>query len=69
MTSYASPHCMWCQHLREGLTCDGFPERIPDDILESRDGHTRARQGDNGTAFQLRRGMKDEWVGLRRDKG
>lgn len=47
------PMCMGCQHLHQGfvLTCDAFPARIPDDILDSRVDHRQPVKGDHGIQF------------------
>ena len=52
MTSYPAPICYTCSHLREEMTCEAFPEGIPDDILESRADHRQPYPGDNGIHYE-----------------
>jgi hypothetical protein len=46
-----------------------YPERIPDGILFEEDGHRTPYKGDGGVIFELKPGVKDEWVGLTRRGG
>jgi hypothetical protein len=44
MTSIVAPMCLWCRHYhrhpnRTRLTCDAYPQGIPDAIIESRADH------------------------------
>ena len=55
MTVFA-PSCMTCVHYhRQGLplTCDAFPERIPDLIWIKGDPHTSPVPGDHGIVYKL----------------
>ncbi len=42
--------CNHCQHKRNGITCDAFPEGIPMEILRSGE-HFTSVPGDNGIVF------------------
>jgi hypothetical protein len=55
------PHCLWCKHLKPGLNCDAFPERIPDAIIDGLDSHVAAYPGDHGIRFELKDGDVDTW--------
>ena len=57
MTSYVTPMCMVCARFDRdgpGLTCEAYPRRIPDAILESRADHRLPQPGDGGKQFVLR---------------
>lgn len=54
--STAAPICAGCRRLRKRefgdvLTCAAFPDRIPDDILDSRADHRKPHEGDHGLTF------------------
>ena len=54
--SVAAPICAGCRRLRkrefgEVLACDAFPDRIPDDILDSSADHRKPHAGDHGLTF------------------
>ncbi len=55
MTTYAPPICTGCTRFRndddERLTCDAFPDGIPDAILTSEADHRKAYKGDQGLRF------------------
>ena len=50
------PVCTKCKHFHEdderGLTCDAFPEGIPDSILVDGDKHEGPVEGDHGIRFE-----------------
>jgi hypothetical protein len=43
--------CLSCRHLRDGLTCDAFPDRIPVAILDGRADHHQPYPSDHGIQF------------------
>jgi hypothetical protein len=46
------PLCLDCTHLRPGLTCTAFPDRIPVAILDGRVDHHQPYPGDHGIQFE-----------------
>lgn len=56
--------CQICRHHRPGrdtsLTCDAFPERIPQAILEWEADHRQPYEGDGGIRFELRDDLPPE---------
>jgi hypothetical protein len=45
--------CPACKHLRPGLTCDAFPDRmIPEAILTGRFDHRKPFPGDRGIRYE-----------------
>jgi hypothetical protein len=52
MTSVLTPMCYTCIHLQPGMTCDAFPEGIPDEIAESAADHRLPYPGDNGIQYE-----------------
>lgn len=53
------PACVDCLYFRmesQGITCDAFPEGIPDAILMGSD-HTAPYPGDGGVRFRARPGL------------
>ena len=52
----AAPVCLGCKHFhreaKEGLTCDAFPEGIPDSILQGDSDHREPVEGDHGIQFE-----------------
>ena len=54
--SVGAPICVFCRRLHkrafgEALTCDAFPDRIPDDILVSKADHRQPFKDDQGKTF------------------
>jgi len=52
-----SPVCLECKHFhadrdKPGLTCDAFPEGIPDSILIQGNDHKSPVAGDHGIRFE-----------------
>lgn len=62
MTIGPRSQCMACVHLRprlgmsEPLTCDAFPDRIPDAIYDNDLDHRRPIRGDHGIQFEAKAG-------------
>lgn len=54
MTILPQPACMTCRHYRrhEPVTCDAFPDRIPDLVWLEGDPHTGPIPGDHGIRFE-----------------
>jgi hypothetical protein len=49
--------CHLCKHLHKGdLTCDAFPDAIPNDILSSIIDHRKPFPNDNGIMFEPKNG-------------
>ena len=46
--------CAYCLHRRRDITCDAFPDGIPDEILDMEDDHLESFEGDNGIQFEPR---------------
>lgn len=51
MTSVPPPICFGCKHFRDMWTCDAFPDRIPQEIIESEHDHRTPFKGDHGIQF------------------
>ncbi len=63
MTTVSPPICLYCKHLRkDGLTCEAFPERIPQTILESEHDHRKPYNGDKGIRFDSTGAKGDRYV-------
>ena len=66
MTTPSPPICLDCTHFHEdneeALTCDAFPDGIPDAIIFSEHDHREPYERDNGIRFEPRKpsGGKDE---------
>jgi len=48
--------CLICKHYHlesEGVSCDAFPESIPDEIVEGQVTHDRPYDGDHGLVFEM----------------
>ncbi len=46
-------NCMLCKHLnKDGISCDAFPDVIPQDILANVFDHRKPWPGDNGILFE-----------------
>jgi hypothetical protein len=52
MTTGGAPICMWCKHLRDGMTCAAFPDGIPEDIIFSNHDHRKPYEEDHGIQFE-----------------
>jgi hypothetical protein len=52
MTSVPPPICGICKHFRGPWTCDAFPKRIPNEIIESKHDHREPYPGDHGIRFE-----------------
>ena len=68
MTTYAHPFlCLWCPRLHgrdEGpmpaeLSCDAYPESIPDKIVNNEVDHREPVKGDSGLRFEPIAGLTD----------
>ena len=58
MTTGPAPMCMSCKRLSDaGLTCEAFPDGIPDAILFSEHDHREPFKGDHGLLYERRPGM------------
>lgn len=62
MTTGPGSQCLIaCAHLRDGdldapITCDAFPQGIPDAILDNEVDHRQPVDGDHGIQFQAKPG-------------
>lgn len=56
MTSIVPVQCRACAHLREGNTCDAYPQQIPDAIAMFGRDHREAYPGDHGVRYAQRPG-------------
>ena len=66
MTSILPPMCMWCSRLTDspgpGYTCEAYPDRIPDEIIEGEWDHRLPKPGDRGLQFVPRDAAEpQEW--------
>ena len=55
MVSIIAPPCMYCARFRRaerGLTCDPYPDGIPDAIVDTRIDHRDPQPGDNWLRFE-----------------
>lgn len=56
---YAPPICLKCKHYHRDkvneLTCEAYPDGIPDEILQSVVDHTESYEGDHGIQFEERK--------------
>jgi len=43
--------CPTCQHYRGALTCEAFPEGIPDEIVSGMNPHTSPVKGDHALRY------------------
>lgn len=44
--------CCHCKHMRFGLKCVAFPDRIPSEILEAEHDHSTPFPGDGGIMYE-----------------
>lgn len=51
MSSFIPPICYSCIHYN-GLTCEAYPDGIPQSILESTADHRDPQPGDHGIQFE-----------------
>ena len=70
MTIGPAPICIWCKRYRDDgpnwgdpPTCEAFPARIPDKILEGFD-HRQPFKGDGGVRFDARTDIPMDWKPL-----
>jgi len=50
--------CDYCKHFHEDkITCDAFPDGIPEPLLLSRAAHNQPYRGDRGIQFE------NKWIG------
>ena len=41
VNTFTQPICNYCKYYNQDGTCQAFPERIPDEILEGKNNHSR----------------------------
>ena len=46
--------CAYCKHKQRGITCEAFPDGIPDEILMMKNDHLAPVEGDHGIQFEAR---------------
>lgn len=46
------PLCVTCKHRREGMTCEAFPDEIPQEIIALRVDHRKPYRGDHGIQYE-----------------
>tara|TARA_B100002052_G_C15418394_1_gene391672 strand:+ start:305 stop:505 length:201 start_codon:yes stop_codon:yes gene_type:complete len=49
--SYITPVCNKCKHYVDGMKCKAF-KKIPDEILDAKNNHSKPFIGDNGIQFE-----------------
>jgi len=51
-----APICMTCKHYHfdnyASMTCDAYPDGIPDKIIDGKVKHNKPYNGDNGIQFE-----------------
>jgi len=47
-----SNQCIECVHYRGMITCDAFPDRIPEAVITGEHDHREPYPGDNGVRFE-----------------
>lgn len=47
-----SSQCLECTHYQGDVTCDAFPDRIPEEIMTGLHDHREPYSGDNGIQFE-----------------
>jgi hypothetical protein len=55
MVSIIAPPCLYCARFRRaisGITCDAYPDVIPDAIVATRIDHRQQLPGDHGLRFE-----------------
>lgn len=63
MTEYTPSICRSCAHLRpNGVTCDAYPDRIPEAFLFRAGDHRTPAEGDHGITWTLAPDRSDDYL-------